>query len=469
MQNHGYSREVAARIRRVEQHLTTISDMSKWEDYTAQLAKKMESDGVPGVSVAVIHQDQIEWVQGYGVRDAETREPVTPDTLFQAASISKPVTAAAVLRLVEAGRLDLDADVASYLTSWHVPKTGDWQPRITLRQLLCHGAGVTVQGFPGYTRDTTLPTLGQVLTGQKPANTEPVRVDTLPDLQFRYSGGGYCILQQILMDVTGQPFPELMRELVLEPVGMARSTFIQPLPHALAGSATSGHHGNTPVVGKWHTYPEMAAAGLWTTPSDLARFALAIQRAWAGRFPTFLSQGIVHDMLTPQIEASTGLGFHLSGKREAALFSHTGGNEGFLCILEAYVYGDFGAVVMTNSNQGWQTIEAFKGAFAQEYGWPDYPPPMQWPAPNDPALLNIYVGVYELKPGFTLHVTCQDSELFVQLTGQEALMLSPDPAMTYRLQGIEVGIRFVKGEEGEITSLIVKQNGKEMVAPKIKL
>lgn len=465
MQNNKHNSENTAWINLSKQHMAD-SEAEK-QNYIEQRMGQMERDGVPGVSIAVIHQDRIVWAQGYGVQDAETREPVTPNTLFQAASISKPVTAVAVLRLVEAGRLDLDEDIANYLTSWHVPKAGDWQPRITLRQLLCHGAGVTVHGFPGYARDTALPTLGQVLTGQKPANTEPIRVNALPGMQFSYSGGGYCILQQLLIDVTGQPFPELMRELVLEPVGMSQSTFEQPLPDILANNASSGHdaHGK-PIAGKWHVYPEMAAAGLWTTPTDLARFALAMQRAGTGRFTAFLSPERVHQMFTPQVESFTGLGFRLDGQGASSRFSHTGGNEGFLCILEAYVDKDLGAVIMTNSDEGWQTIEEIKSAIAHEYAWPDYPPPTLWPTTNT-ALFDTQVGTYALQPGYTFTVLRKDDELWLQPIGQDALSLIQITETTYWLSGVEAEIVFEQGAQGEVTSLAFKHQGHTKVARKI--
>jgi CubicO group peptidase (beta-lactamase class C family) len=267
------------------------------------LADLMAQHSVPGVSIAVINDGALEWARGYGVRETGQPGPVTPDTLFQVCSISKPVAALAALRLVQEGRIDLDENVNHYLTSWCIPANGDWQPRVTLRHLLSHGAGLTQHGFPGYNRRALLPTLRQVLDGEPPANTGPVRVNALPGTQFRYSGGGTTVVQQLLMDVTGLPFPRLMRELVLDPLGMQPSTYEQPLPEARWADAASGHRtGGAPVDGQWHGYPEMAAAGLWTTPSDLARVALAVQRARAAEPDSFLRKEIVDEMLTYQAE-----------------------------------------------------------------------------------------------------------------------------------------------------------------------
>lgn len=309
--------------------------------------------------MAVIDGGDIAWARGYGVRDADHPDAVTSETVFQAGSVSKPVAAMAALRLVEEGRLTLDDDIGRWLTSWRVPSIGSWQPRLTLRQLLSHTAGLTVHGFQGYDRDTVLPTLVQVLDGAEPANSAPVRVDLIPGAQFRYSGGGYCVLQQVLVDVTGQPFPDLMRDLVLAPLGMAHSTYAQPLPTSWRQRAASGHQpGGAPVEGCWAVYPEMAAAGLWTTPSDLARVALDLQRALARRPGTLLSPEMVRMMLAPQFDQPTddlderiGLGFFLRGEGQAAQFRHTGSDRGFLCLFSGYERLGAGIVAMINARR----------------------------------------------------------------------------------------------------------------------
>ena len=466
----GLSHEIIERISRIETSLFIPGRVAQFYGKSGTLVEKMEQYSIPGVSIAVIHQGRLEWARGYGVADAETKQPVTSETLFQAASISKPVTAAAVLRLVDAGHLDLDADVNTYLRSWKVPNTLSWQPYITLRQLLCHGAGVTIHGFPGYPHDAVIPTLGQVLAGEFPANTDPIRVNALPGTQFRYSGGGYCILQQVLIDVMSKPFPELMREIVLDPAGMIQSTFEQPPSQRFATAAATGHHpGGKPIPGKWHIYPEMAAAGLWTTPSDLARFALTIQRAWTGEADKFLSQEIVRQMLAPQVETFMGLGLHLNGDGTSSRFSHAGGNQGFRCLLEAYVQESIGAVVMTNSDGGFSVIERIMPAIAQEYGWANYLQKNAGPLERTPSISDAFLGTYELKPGFTLTIVKEGDRLFLQPTGQNALVLHPETDTTFMLHEIDAQVTFVREGQEEGTSLLFKQNAREMVAKKIKL
>jgi CubicO group peptidase (beta-lactamase class C family) len=335
---------------------------------------------VPGASWAVVDGGQITEIGTAGVLRAGESAPVTPDTLFQACSISKPVAVLAMLRLVDRGLLDLDDDVNRRLTSWQVPPTSSWQPVVTLRQLASHSAGLTVHGFPGYHHEATLPTVRQILDGVAPANTFGVRVDTIPGTQFRYSGGGTIVMQQLLEDVTSTPFRDLMRELVLEPLEMSDSDYAQPLPrdrHAIA--AVAHDRIGEPIAGRWHAYPELAAAGLWTTPTDLAKFAIAIQRAYAGGDGALLSPDLAREMLTPQIATTDriggldhlGLGLFLAD--EGRRFGHSGGNEGFKCHLLAYRDVGQGAVVMTNSDNGaWLTQRAF-AAIASAQDWPSYP------------------------------------------------------------------------------------------------
>ncbi|MGI8912359.1 MAG: serine hydrolase [Chloroflexota bacterium] len=462
--------EVAARIRRIEQGLRPTA-FPGVPTTRATLEERMAYWNVPGVSIAVLHDYAIEWGQGYGLQEAGKAAPVTPATLFQAASISKPVTAAAVLRLVEAGRLDLDEDVNRYLVSWKVPANDGWQPRVTLRHLLCHGGGITVHGFPGYPRGAPLPMLTQILNGETPANTPAIRVDTLPGVQFRYAGGGTTIVQQLLIDVLRQPFPDLMRETVLDPLGMQQSSYDQPLPEARWSLAASGHRGeqgsNTTVDGKWHVYPEMAAAGLWTTPTDLLRFALAVQTAKAQRSPGVLTSSQVDQMLTPQVEGQIGLGFFLDGKGEAVRFGHSGGNHGFICQLTAFVHRGQGAAVMTNSYGGSQLIPEIMQAIAREYAWPEFVPTAKQAVRVDEHVLATYVGEYEIKPGSHFHVSAAIDGLDVKLTGQSTIRFVPTSDTQFFADVVSASLSFRKTADGTVDGMIVRQNDRDLPAQRV--
>ena len=437
------------------------------------LAERMARLDVPGVGVAVIADGKIDWAAGYGVREAGGGVPVTARTLFQAASISKPVTALAVMRLVAEGRLDLDEDVNAYLRSWWVPANGAWQPRLTLRYLLSHTGGTTVHGFPGYRSGRPLPTLGQVLDGEEPANTGPVRVNALPGVAVRYSGGGTSIVQQVLVDVVGMPFPALMRELVLAPLEMADSTYEQPLPPQRAANAAVGHRlGGAPVAGGWHVYPEMAAAGLWTTPDDLARVALEVQRARTGS-GRLLTREAAAEMLTPQAGGSFGIGFWLAGDGETRRFGHGGDNEGFKCELVAYVEHGLGAAVMTNGDEGWALCQEILGGIARAYGWPVppgdrvgtfVPPPTR--TESDPAAAAAYAGEYELRPGFRLRLTAGPPGLVLQPSGQPPVPLIPTAADAFSAEAIDIDITFRRNDAGEVTGLTLRQDSADHEASK---
>jgi CubicO group peptidase (beta-lactamase class C family) len=327
---------------------------------------------VPGLILACIHNGTLEWTQAFGVARVGG-EPVTPETLFQASSISMPVTAVAVLRLVEQGKLSLDVDVTQYLRSWKLPTNRfTEQKKVTLRELLSHTAGATVHGFEDYAAGEKVPTLVQVLNGEKPANSAPVTIDFVPGTKFRYAGGGYAIIQQILTDVSGEPFPELMQELILQPLHMVRSTFQQPIPEKLRPLVAIPYdkEGNA-IAGGPHTSPVMAVAGLWTTPSDLALFALAIQDALAGKPGAIVSPSTAREMLQPLL-GFYALGFAIAGNGPNRYFSHPGANLGYLSFFFAYEKGD-GVVLMSNQQYSKALMLEIIHALAKQYGWTEFP------------------------------------------------------------------------------------------------
>jgi len=381
------------RIRRVENGLVELGENGQvmWEE-EGTLAERMGHYQVPGVSIAVINDYQIEWSKGYGVLEAGADEPVTADTLFHAGSIAKPVSAAAVLTLVERGLLDLDENVNDKLVSWQVPEnqyTAD--EKVTLRRLLSHSAGIG-DGFtnrsisdpvPTYTTpagEAPTVTLQQLLDAEPGVDVDGVtRVTSVPGTEHRYANADYAIVELLVVDVTQQPFPEFMSEVVLEPLAMTSSTFEQPLPEDLRARATTEHDVNgQPFEGERLHLPLLAAGGLWTTPSDLARFAIEIMLAYKGQSDKVLSQETANEMLTPQIDTpnellsdSSGLGFHLAGEGQGSLLQHTGATWGSTSLLWVYPERGQGAVMMTNSTSGDGIIRIeILLSIAEAYGWP---------------------------------------------------------------------------------------------------
>lgn len=415
---------------------------------------RMKYYHVPGVSVAVIDGGEIAWAKGYGIKETGGNARVTPATLFQVASISKPVTALGALRLVEQGLLDLDAPVNAKLVSWQVPENEfSEKEKVTLRRLLTHSAGLTVPGFPGYASSAPIPTPLQVLAGEKPANTPPVRIDVLPGSQWRYSGGGFTVAQLLLADVSGRSFQEYMQTTVLAPLGMTRSTFEQPLPRTKARQAASAHHVNGAVVeGRWHVYPELAAAGLWSTPSDLCRFAIELQKSAAGGSNRVISQDMAVQMLTPGI-GNWGLGIGLGEALEAdkRSFSHGGGNEGYICMLFAFVNRGQGAAITTNSANGNALVFEILRALACVYNWGILQPKEVTPLELAPEKLSAYTGDYRAagEPDTPVIVSIEKDQLHIQSADTGDWALSPISETEFVDMDGGVEITFIKGDDDQ--------------------
>jgi CubicO group peptidase (beta-lactamase class C family) len=336
------------------------------------LAQLMERFRVPGVSVAVIKDYEIHWAKGYGIADVTAGVPVTTDTIFQAASISKPTAAMGVLRLVQDGMLSLDADVNTFLKSWKLPPGEFTRERpVTLRALLSHTSGLGDGfGFPGYHPKDPVPSVVQILNGEKPSNTGKVLMDRSPFSAFKYSGGGVTVVQLAVTDTTGRAFPELMKSLVLDPIGMKNSGFDQPLTAERDRIAARAHNGRGGAMdAKWHVYPELEAAGLWTTPSDLARLAIELQKALEGRSRRVLSAVTAREMVTPVGVGDYGVGFGLRKMGEGWYFGHGGSNWGFQCDLIAHVRKGYGVAIMTNADSGGAILGEIRNRVAAAYNW----------------------------------------------------------------------------------------------------
>jgi len=460
---------LAPRIERVEKGLLPPTVMKGETPVRMRLTDRMQFYKTPGVSVAVINNGQVEWARGYGVLEAGGNDTVTPETMFQAASISKTLTAMEVLRLVEKKKLSLDDDVNSKLVSWKLPEnefTKTEKP--TLRRVITHNAGITVSGFLGYATSEAIPTLRQILEGQKPANSAPVRVDIPPGSKWRYAGGGYVVLQQLLADVTKTSFPELMKKTIFDKLGMTRSTFQQPIPPEFASNAAAGHlPDGKEIEGKWFIYPELAPAGLWTTPTDLARFLIEIQQSRIGRSNKVLSTAMTNQMLTPQVE-NVGLGLFVDGQGSSARFSFGGANVGFKCNMVAYINSGQGVVVMTNSENGAPLIQEVFRSVAAEYGWPDYHPQERITARVDPRIYDAYVGEYEIAPGFILKVTREGDKLVSQATGQPKSEMFPESETVFFVKDANAQFTFVKDDKGAVVQVNIQRTTRLFQARKIK-
>ena len=429
---------------------------------------RMSHYNVPGVSMAVVNDGRIDWAQGYGMKEAGGTGPVTRSTRFQAASISKPVAAAGALRMVDEGRLDLDADVSKILKSWKLPENSFTEGNpVTLRRLLSHTAGLTVHGFPGYARGEDVPTTVGVLDGS--GNTPAVVADTMPGTIWRYSGGGYTVAQLLVEEVAGRPFAETMQQSILIPIGMNASTFLQPLPDSLAGDVAAAHGWDGSVIdGLWHTYPEAAAAGLWTTPTDLARFALGISSAYRGESGAALSQAGVTQMMTPHLSDDYGLGLGILGKGDALRFSHGGSNAGYRCFFVMYPETGDGVVVMTNADGGADLTMEIIRAVSDAYEWPDFKPEIRAAVDIDPSKLRSYEGEYEVEPGFSITLRSNDGALLVTATRRFPTTLFPESDRDFFGLDINMRVRFDLDDAGSVQGFAILRGENEIHARRIR-
>lgn len=429
------------------------------------LAERMAAWQVPGVTIAVIRGGKLDWARGWGVRDVSTCAPVTPETAFQAASISKPVFAMVVMKLAEAGKLDIDADIATLLKSWTLPPAPAISDApISLRQLLSHTAGLTLHGFPGYAPDETLPTLIDTLNGEPiPRSFAPMAGGAIhsegvvrahpPGTRWQYSGGGYVLAQRVVEDLIGEPLERTAQRLVLRPLHMKRSSYAQPPTQATLADAASGHANGEVVPGGYHLYPQHAAAGLWTTPTDLAHFLIDVQRSAAGEQPALLHRASAQAMTTAGL-GDWAVGFGVRGTGADQAFHHGGANAGFRNWATMFTASGNGVIVMTNSDTGGALADEIMRAVATDYGWTAMAtrPLRDVAVPRE--TLERYAGHYAAGP-VTAHVSTAGGKLFARTDGplpERMVMLTPT-----RFRTVTSGIdgEFESADDGTITGIRV--------------
>ncbi len=344
------------------------------------LRELMTALGVPGVGIAVISDYEVAWAHGYGVADVETGAPVDVETMFQAASISKPVAAMGTMVAVQEGVFGLDDDVNDILTSWRLDGDGFTDERpVTPRMLTSHTSGLGDGfGFPGYDPGTPLPTTVQILEGHDRSNVGVVFMERPPMTAYEYSGGGVTLMELALSDARGRPFEAVMDDDVLGPLGMTRSSYRQPISAEHDRNAARAHGREGESMGaKWHVYPERAAAGLWTTPTDLARFAIDVQRAYRGDDDTVLTQQHVQEMLSPVGVGDFAVGFTMQKRGQGWYFSHGGSNWGFRAFLIAHKAAGYGVVIMTNASRGSELAQEVVRRVERVYAWDSVADPVQ--------------------------------------------------------------------------------------------
>jgi len=427
------------------------------------LKDQMQLRKVNGLSVAVIDSGKLAWAKGYGLGDATAPAgKVDTATLFQCASIGKVITAIAALHLVKENKVDLDEDVNQKLKSWKIPENEfTAQHKVTLRTLLSHSAGFTDDyGFAGYEPGKTLPTLLQILNGMEPANTnKKLTVMTVPGKVERYSGAGFLIIQQLIEDVTGMSFADYVKLVVLQPMGLLHTTYRYQPDIDVNLSIARGHYSNGKADKKlkYNVYPELAAAGPWTTASDLARLIVGLQQIHDGKRSAPLDSLLWKQVLAPQIN-SMGLGIPLKGSKEVSGYWHAGNNAGYTGVLFGVSSTGQGAVVLTNSDGGeWLALDVVR-SIANAYQWPIMQSfhPVELPTPEE------YTGNYQLSAEDGLVISLVKGQLYFEKKGSSRkfkLYGLADGTFRIAEKPDNLSFMFVRDIHGKILALTMYENG----------
>ena len=462
-------------IKKVETGLTTQVHIEG--DSTWSIEDRMEHYGIPGVSIAVINNGKIEWAKGYGVMDKESKSPVTEQTLFQASLLSMPVTAYGALSLVEQNKVSLNENINSYLKSWKLPDNEfTKEKKATIKNLLNHSAGINLHAIPGYSTDSPAPTLVEILNGTPPVKNNPILVNKEPDEGKYISDGGYAIIQQMMIDVEGKKFPEVMNELVLQPLEMNNSTFNQSLSTEQLTMAATGYlQDGSMVKGKRHTYPVMASNGLWSNAADIAKFIINIQQTVKGSSNKGLSKDMTELMLTPYGKSGYygpqfkyGLGFGIMNKKDEIYFNHWGWNRGFFGLMMAHKDKGYGVVVLANSTYPAFNAEVIRSV-ALAYQWDNYVP-VHKKMEIEQSLVDEITGRYQAN-NKTIEIFQKDNLLFskniLDVKAKELIKVS-DSIFARRTSSKLIQFK-PNSENGTVNLLFLNRNDETIASTFVKV
>ncbi len=447
--------DLQSRIKQVEENLVGTIRVASEDKWT--LEERMVHYKVPGLSIAVVKDYQLDWAKGYGQADVSENRKVTEETLFQAASISKSLNGVGLLKLAQDGKIDLSSDINTYLSGWKFPYDDISKgKKITIGNLLSHTGGLSVHGFRGYGPGEPIPNIVEILDGKTPANSDAVRSIFEPGLREEYSGGGTTITQLIVSDITHTPYDEFMSTNVLEPLGMNNSFFTQPPPQTkLSVLATAYREDGSEVKGKFHIYPEQAAAGLWTNPTDLSKYIIETQVSMEGKSSKVLNQSFTNTRLTPYLDKA-GLGIFINKVGNNEYFEHGGGNEGFRCIYRGSMKGGNGVVVMVNSDNGMILQEVVNSVFSV-YGWDEFKPITKTIVALTPQQWKSLEGLYELKGDKNVHLqfTSENDKLILKQDwdGRE-ITFEAESEIEFFCRDFHFPLKFTKDAQGESTQVL---------------
>jgi len=464
--NQSFSQKIAesTKIGQVENSLIPympIKDFAGWN-----LEDRMRFYKVPGVSIAVIEDYNIDWAKGYGLADTLKNIPVTTETMFSAGSISKLLLAVAALKMVESGQIELDEPINNYLSSWKI-SDNEFTKKIpvTLRMLLSHSAGTSQTSYFGFTPNQPLPNVVEILSGAKISETREVVVSSEPNNGFQYSGGGSMIAQLALMDVSNQNFSSLTQQLLFDKLEMKNSTFEQPIPNRFSQQSSWAYSSASWFKGMPYVYPQQAAAGLYTTPTDLANFFIDIQKSYIGK-GEILSQSMVKQMLTPQKDVSQGaykeqigIGPFLMQRSDntdpnGVYFEFTGVNAGFLAYGIGSITNGNGVIVMLNSGDNVNGLGMeIRRAVAKTYNWTNYLPDEVVPLVLPEIELDKFVGRYRMSTNEVLYLRKEKSYLIENINDGNDIYCFPIAKDSIVFSDYNIKAFFKRNDKDEVIGL----------------
>ena len=394
------------------------------QEQSAGMLQRMAVHHTPALSVAVIRDGKLDWTAAWGVLESSGAK-ADCSSLFQGGSLAKPATLVAVLRMKQAGAIGFDDDIETLLTDYRLPAgQQSAENPVTLRNLFRHTSGITPGGYQGYSPESALPTTTQILRGQAPANAPAIAVVAKPNEHLAYSGGGYTLIEAALQDRFKRPFEQLMQEWLIGPFGMRQASFVQPMPNANRNHAAKGHVvDGSPVPGGWNNHPERAAAGLWATPSDLARLLVQLRKASEGK-SSFLGQALVSELLADPIEGHS-YGFRRIGEGDDLFITHYGGTAGYRAGMTINLLTGDGAVYLSNSDSGSELGVEFLNAVSEVYGWNEFKTVKVKRVVQSEEVLRSLAGLYDFQGGPTVAVEFEQGGLTLVFPNKDRYAMTP--------------------------------------------
>jgi CubicO group peptidase (beta-lactamase class C family) len=463
---HSFAQNLQNRIKSVENGLIPLVPVKGFKSWNIE--ERMKDYKILGVSIAVINNFEVEWAKAYGWADTLRKIPMSTETMLSAGSISKMVMAAGAMKLTESGKLDLDKPINNYLQSWKLDDNKFTKDTpVTLRMLLSHTAGTSQSAYFGYEADAPkIPTIVEILDGKSPDGTRKVGVNKQPNTGFQYSGGGSLVAQLAMMDVSKQAFEPMMRELVFDKLGMSNATFEQPLSSKYAAKASWGYQDAIWYKGTPYIYPQQAAAGLYSTPSDLAKFIIDLQKSYHGK-GKILSQLSLKEMMKPQAIFSEGnvskeeiaVGPFLYQKpdnkdEKGIYFYFSGANAGFIAEAMGNLTEGYGVVIMVNSGNDYNGLcKEIRRAVAKEYSWYNFLPQELKPITLKAKVLDEYVGRFKKNDNEVVYVSREKdylkikyndgADIYTFFTAKDSVVFTD-----YNIKGW-----FTRNEKGEVIGI----------------